>query len=148
MEFLTSLHGLGDWGLVALRIAIGAIFWVHGTQKKAMWKIPATPPQSGAEAGKQPAMPKNMLYIMRILSVAEPLGALAMFAGFLTQLAALGFCIIMLGALNLKINKWKAPFTARDVLGWEFDLMILSGCIALVLLGGGNFALDRLVFGL
>lgn len=118
-------------GLLALRLAIGAIFWVHGTQKKAMWKM-----------APSEQMPAKMLSTMKILSVAEPLGALAMFAGFLTRPAAAGLGIIMIGAINLKKNKWKMPFTSMDKLGWEFDLIILAGCVTLFFMGGGSWSVD------
>lgn len=127
---------MSDIGLLALRLAIGAIFWVHGTQKKAMWKM------SPSEQ-----MPAKMLTTMKILSIAEPLGALAMFAGFLTRPAAAGLGIIMFGALYLKKNKWNMPFTAMDKLGWEFDLIILAGCVALLSMGGGSWSVDAF-FGL
>lgn len=118
-------------GLLTLRLAIGAIFWVHGTQKKAMWKM-------------QPSeqMPAKMISTMKILSIVEPLGALALFFGFLTQFAAAGLGIIMLGAIHLKKNKWKVPFTAMEKNGWEFDLIILAGCIALLSMGGGSWSVD------
>jgi uncharacterized membrane protein YphA (DoxX/SURF4 family) len=122
---------MNDIGLLALRLAIGAIFWVHGVPKKAHWK--ALPPGQA---------PDQMRPVMRILAIAEPLGALAMFAGFLTRPAAIGFGIIMLGAIHLKKNKWKMPFTAMDKLGWEFDLLILAGCVALLSMGGGSWSVD------
>lgn len=125
---------MSNIGLLALRLAIGAIFWVHGTQKKAMWKM-------------QPSeqMPVKMISMMKFLSIVEPLGAIAMFAGFLTRPAALGLGIIMLGALHLKKNKWKMPFTAMDKNGWEFDLIILAGCVALLTTGGGSWSVDALL---
>ncbi len=100
MNFLVSLNDLTDWGLLALRLAIAAIFLVHGMQKRAMWN---------AQPSEQ--MPAQMLRIIRILSIAEPLGGLAMVLGFLTQFASVGLGIIMLGAINLKVSwgEWK-PF--------------------------------------
>lgn len=118
-------------GLLAIRLAIGAIFWVHGTQKKAMRK--AQPSEK---------MPADLLSKMKILSYVEPLGALAMFAGFFTKIAAVGLAVIMLGAIYMKRETWKVPFTAWDKTGWEFDLMILAGCIALVAMGPGYWSLD------
>jgi len=83
---------------------------------------------------------------MRLFSIAEPIGALAMAVGFLTQWAALGFIIIMLGAINFKINKWKSPFSAQDKTGWEFDFIILAANTAILLLGAGALSLDKLFF--
>ncbi|HKZ36952.1 MAG TPA: DoxX family protein, partial [Chryseolinea sp.] len=124
MQFFLLLHQWQDFGLIVLRLAIGAIFLVHGTGKWAMW---ATKPSDYMSAG--------MLNLMRFLSIVEPLGAIAILAGFLTQLAAAGLSIIMLGAIYLKITAWKSPFSANDKLGWEFDFVIIGGAISLFLSG-------------
>ncbi len=92
-------------------------------------------------------MPAKMINLMRLLSVCEPLGAIAMFSGFLVQPAALGLSLIMLGAIYLKITKWKTPFKAENTTGWEFDLLILAASITLIILGGGAWSLDNLIFG-
>ena len=137
MEFFANLHQFGDWGLLALRVAVGAIFFVHGTQKWAMWKM-------------QPSeqMPAGMLTLMKFLSIVEPLGALAVLGGFFTQLAAAGLGIIMIGAITLKKMMIKIPFSAQDKTGWEFDFIILAACIALFVLGAGSIGLDEIIFGI
>ena len=126
MDFFTNLNQFSDWGLFVLRIAIGVIFFIHGKQKLAMWKM-------------QPSeqMPLKMLSLMKFLSIVEPLGAFAVIGGFLTQLAAAGLGIIMIGAIWLKISMLKIPFTAQDKTGWEFDLILLAANIAILFSGGG-----------
>jgi len=125
MNYLLALHSFSDWGLLAVRLALFGIFWVHGRGK----------------AGS--TMP-----IMRVLSICEPLGALAVLAGLLTQPAALGFVAVMIGAIYSKIYKWKVPFKADDKTGWEFDLLILAASIMLIISGAGAFSLDRMLLGL
>ncbi|MBI2444371.1 MAG: DoxX family protein [Candidatus Magasanikbacteria bacterium] len=105
--------------------------------KWKMWKM--TPSEQ---------MPSGMLSLMKFLSVVEPLGGIAVLLGFLTQLAAAGLGLVMLGALRFKLGVWKMPFMAQDKTGWEFDLLILAAAIALFLMGGGAFGLDPYVFGL
>ena len=136
MDFFILLHSFTDWGLLALRLVIGVIFLVHGLPKWKNWQ---------AKPSKD--MPASMIKIMRILSIAEPLGGVAVIAGFLTQLATLGLMIIMLGAISSKM-KWHIPFSAHDNTGWEFDLLILTACFALYFTGAGMFGLDRMLFGL
>ena len=137
VDILTNLHTYGDWGLLALRIALGVIFIVHGAAKLAMWH--------SAPAGSPP---NPMAGIMKILSIAEPLGGAAIIVGFLTQPAALGLAIIMVGAMYFKTQKWKIKFWAMDNTGWEFDFLILASSIALVTLGAGAISLDSQLFGL
>lgn len=136
MSLLISLHSYSDWGLLALRLALAATFWVHGRSKAKMWKM-------------QPSeqMPASMIKQMKLLSVCEPLGALAMLSGLLVQPAALGFCIVMLGAIYMKTSKWKVGFKVDNTNGWEFDLMILAASLMVLLAGAGAFSLDRLVLG-
>ncbi len=39
MSVLSSLHQFSDWGVLALRLGVGTVFLVHGSQKRAMWKM-------------------------------------------------------------------------------------------------------------
>ncbi len=100
MGFFFSLHQFSDFALLALRIALGAVFLTHGLGKRKLWST-----QPSAQ------MPAGMLRNLRILSIAEPAGALGMLVGFLTQLAALGLVIAMLGALQFLITKVHRKFT-------------------------------------
>ncbi len=120
-------------GLLLVRITIGIIFLVHGIQKFKMWKM-------------QPSeqLPAPMLTIMRILSVAEPLGGLALLGGFLTRIAAAGIGIIMLGAMDLKIRRLKRKFTGDG--GWELDLILLGVALLLILTGAGHISVDALIW--
>lgn len=123
-----DLHAYTDWGLLALRLGIGIIFLVHGYQKMKLWK---------AQPSVQ--MPAGMLNLMRFLSIAETLGAIAVLSGFLTQLAALGLGIIMIGAAHMKMSKWGKKFTGDG--GWELDFIIFAACVALMILGPGTFGI-------
>lgn len=137
MSFFASLHASQDWGLLVLRLVVAATFLAHGRAKWGMWK------QKPSDK-----MPASMLNIMRLLSICEPLGGAALILGFLTQLAALGLAIIMLGALNLKIRTMKTPYMGTEKAGWEWELLILGGNVALFFAGGGAIALDHVWFGL
>ena len=135
MSILSSLHQLGDWGLLALRLGVGITFLVHGSQKRAMWKM-----QPSAQ------LPAGLLSLLRVLSVAEPLGGLATIFGLLTQVAAVGFILVMLGAIRLKVTQLHKGFSGDG--GWEFEFLLLVGAIALLFLGAGRFSLDRVVLGI
>ncbi len=134
MGILSNLHHFSDWGLLALRLGVGTVFLVHGSQKRAMWKM-----QPSAQ------MPATMLTLLRVLSVAEPLGGLATLSGLLTQAAAAGFILDMSGAIRLKVTQWHKGFSGDG--GWEFEFLLLVGAIALLFLGAGRFSLDHLILG-
>lgn len=135
MGVLSNLHQFSDWGLVVLRLGVGTVFLVHGSQKRAMWKM-----QPSAQ------MPAGLLALLRVLSVAEPLGGLAMLGGLLTQVAAAGFILEMSGAIRLKVMQLHKGFSGDG--GWEFEFVLLVGAFALLVLGAGRYSLDRLVFGI
>ncbi len=124
------LYQFDDLGLLALRIAIGTIFLVHGKNKFGMWKT-----KTGEPAGP-------MSSIMRFLAVVEPLGGLALLVGFLTPFASIGLALIMIGAMYFKMTKWHTGMVSQNGTGWELDLVILAGCIALMTLGAGAWSLD------
>ena len=123
-----QLIEFSDIGLFLLRLAIGISFLVHGSQKLAMWKM---------KPSEQ--MPSGMLNLMRFLSITELLGGLAIIAGFLTQLAALGFVVIMAGAIYFKVFVWKKKFSEAG--GWELDLILLAASLVILFSGGGLIAL-------
>lgn len=118
-----------NWALLALRIAVGVTFIVHGVQKQAMWKMQPTE-----------QLPAPFLRLLRFLSIVEPLGGVALLAGLLTPFAAAGLAIIMLGAINLKSRTLHKGFTGDG--GWELDFTLLAANAALFLMGAGAWSLD------
>ncbi len=128
---MPSLHKYGDVGLLVLRLVIGIIFLYHGLMK---WQM------------------EDPNTIFTILKFAEPLGGAALILGVLTQLASLGLTIIMLGAIYMKMTGFgqgafspSTTFAPQGGTGWEFDLMIVAGCIALLIMGAGSWSVDAKV---
>lgn len=125
----SSLYFYGDFGLLALRLVLAAIFLVHGLPKL---KNPAGIAQAiGASSGMGLAV-----------GLAETLGGVSVGLGVFTQLGAAALAVVMLGALYFKINRWQMPFTAMDKMGWEFDLLLLASALLLVVSGAGSLSLD------
>ena len=118
-------------GILVLRLALAAIFFVHGLQKWRMW---------GMEPSEQ--LHSSMLTILKILSVAEPLAALALVIGYLTPFASIGLIIEMLGVINLKINVLHLQFREDIGSGWEFEFLILAALVCLLLTGPGRFSIE------
>lgn len=127
----SSLQKYGDVGLLVLRLAIGAIFIYHGTLK---WNI------------------EDPNTTMAVLKFLEPIAGIALILGVVTQIAALLLGIVMLGAIYMKMTgfgqgalDFAGTFAPQGGTGWEFDLMILSGCIALLLMGAGSISADGMM---
>ena len=124
-----------EWGLLALRLAIGAIFIVHG------WpKVTGARGMAAAMGGGE-AKPV-MVGVLTLQGIVEIGGGILMILGVLTQLVALAFAIIMIGAIVLKGTQWRTEFMAQQTTGWEFDLVLLAGNILLFLTGPGEIAIQ------
>jgi|SRR3989344_8878168 len=122
---------LEDYGLLALRIALGIIFLYHGYPKI---KNPKMMAQTFGNT------------FPLVLGLVEFVAGILILFGLYTQFAAIAFIIIMLGALYYKITKWKISFFAQNTTGWEFDLLILAASIALLSLGAGAYSIDFTLF--
>ncbi|HXX64400.1 MAG TPA: DoxX family protein [Bacteroidota bacterium] len=131
MKLTTTLMKWNSVGVLVLRLAIAVIFFVHGAHKWGMW---------GMEPSAE--MHASMLLIIKILSIAEPLAALAITIGYLTPIATIGLIVDMLGAINLKMNITNTPFMGMPAPGWEFEFMILAGLICLLFVGPGKYSID------
>jgi putative oxidoreductase len=137
MVFFFWLHQFADVALLILRFTLGTIFLLHGIPKKGLWSA-----QPSAQ------MPASMLTKLRILSIAEPAGALGLIFGLLTQLAALGLVIVMAGAIQFLVTTVHRKFKEQHAPGWEFEFMLLVSALLLAIFGGGKYALDRVIFGI
>jgi len=73
------------------------------------------------------------------LGVAEILGSLGIAFGVLSQLAAIGLILIMLGAIQKKIFVWHIDFWASN--GWHYDLMLVVMNLVIVFTGGGRYSI-------
>jgi putative oxidoreductase len=117
-----------DWGLLALRLMVAVVFFASG------WKHAKDPQGRAQSIGGSPAF-------TRFLGVAEMAGALGIAFGVLTQLAAIGLILVMLGAIYKKIFVWKTGFWGEKTYGWHYDLMLLVMCLVIAVTGGGRFVL-------
>ncbi len=126
---LSSLHRYGDAAMLVLRVVIGAIFIAHGVMKFDLWQQPAA----------------GMNIVMMILSVAEPLGGLALILGVLAQWASLGLCVVMVGAIYMKQFTWGGSFIGTSGPAWEFDAVLLASLLVLLCYGPGRLSLGGML---
>jgi uncharacterized membrane protein YphA (DoxX/SURF4 family) len=83
------------------------------------------------------------LTILKFLSIAEPLGGIAMIVGFWTPLTAIGMSLLMLAVINMKINMMHLDFIAQQSTGWELDFTLLCALLCILLVGSGKFSLEK-----
>lgn len=123
-------------GIAVLRIVLGVVFLGHGWMKVSMGHAAMV---GGFTHMGVPA-PEITSFLVTWL---EFLGGIALIAGFLTRLVALGLAIDMLGAIAFVHGK-NGFFLPT---GAEFVIMLCAASIALLLAGPGCVALDSIVFG-
>ncbi|MGC2697421.1 MAG: DoxX family protein [Candidatus Angelobacter sp.] len=125
-----QLAQFADIGLLLLRLMVGIVFagsgWSH-------LKDPETRSQSiGMSKG-----------FTVFLGMAELAGALGVVFGVLTQLAAAGLVLLMLGAIQKKIFVWKTGFWGKHGTdGWHYDLMLVVMNLVIIFTNGGRFVLS------
>jgi putative oxidoreductase len=124
-------------GRLLLRLAVGATFFVHGTQKLFGWFGGYGPQGTGgffASQGYRYGVPMAVL-----AGLAEAGGGVFLALGLLTPLACAAIAIVMLNAI------FAVTLKRGFLLGSELELMYLVTVVALAAIGPGRFSLDRAI---
>jgi putative oxidoreductase len=125
---LVHLEQFTDYALVFLRLMVGLVFIDSG------YNDLKNPRARSANIG----VPERFGIF---LGAAELLGGVAVIIGFLTQLAALGLILVMLGAIQKKIFVWKTGFWGKNGLGWNYELNFISMLVVIICTNGGRFVI-------
>lgn len=123
---LPWLLQLSDAALLFIRLLVGLVFITSG------WSHAKDPVTRGKSIGMSPGF-------TRFLGIAELAGGLGVAVGVLTQLAALGLILIMLGAIHRKIFVWHTGFWGKHSDGWHYDLLFVVMCLVIATTGGGRY---------
>lgn len=127
-------------GLLILRVVIGGILVGHGAQKLfGWWGGPGMTGWKGAMTRMRIRPPVLWAWTS---ALAESLGGVAMILGLLTPLASFAIIGSMLVAVSLV--HWPRGFWVNKG-GYEFNLSIIAGSLALALAGPGTYSLDALL---
>ncbi|HWE25182.1 MAG TPA: DoxX family protein, partial [Myxococcales bacterium] len=128
-----------DYAALVMRLFLGVVFFGHGAQKVLGWW--GGPGARGtiqvfAKAGLPPV-------VSVLIMAAEFGGALLLFIGFLTRLAAIGIGCVMVAAILMvhsKVGFFMNWFGNQKGEGYEYHLLAVALCIALLITGGGAFS--------
>jgi putative oxidoreductase len=124
-----------DLGLLALRLALGVVFVMHGGQKLFVLG-------PGGVAGFLGSLGVPFPAVNAWLVIAAELGGgLALLAGALTRLAGLATALTMIVAMTT-VHLANGFFLPA---GYEFTLTLLLASVAIVLTGPGAFSVDALI---
>jgi putative oxidoreductase len=120
------LYGYADVALLLMRLLVGLVFVTSG------WKHASDAVERAKSIGMS-------VEFTRFLGIAELAGGLGVMFGVLTQWAALGLILVMLGAIQKKIAVWKTGFWGKHSDGWHYDLLFIVMCLVIATTGGGRY---------
>ena len=137
----------GNISALVARIAIGIVIFPHGAQKLFGWF--GGYGFSGTMAFLTGTV--HLPYILAVLVILlESIGALFVFLGLFTRIAALGIALQFLGVMftmhwqNGFFMNWSG---AQKGEGIEFFLLLLALSIILMITGGGKASVDAAITG-
>jgi putative oxidoreductase len=125
---LPQLLPFSDAALLSLRLVVAVVFFESGRRHAA------DPLGRAASIGLSPGL-------TRFLGLGEMAAALGVGLGVLTQVAALGLILIMLGAIQKKVFVWNTGFWGEKTYGWHYDLTYLVASLVILTTGGGRLVL-------
>jgi len=134
-----------DLSRTLLRVLLGIVFIPHGAQKLLGWF-------GGKGFSATLQMFTSGLHIPLIFAIlailVESIGAVALITGFLTRIAAFGIAVDMIFAISLVHLKngffmnWAGQQKGE---GFEYHILVVAIALALMIKGGGRWALDRMI---
>jgi putative oxidoreductase len=138
-------HTADSWSLLILRLAVGIVIFPHGAQKLFGWF-------GGHGFSASMGFFTDKMHIPAFFAflaiMAESLGSMGLMIGFLTRVAAFGVLCNMIVAVWLV--HWKNGFFINWVgqqrgEGFEYHILVIAMCLALLISGGGKWSVDRTI---
>jgi putative oxidoreductase len=125
-----------NWGLTILRVVVGIVYLVHGSQKLFVYGLVGVQGAFGQMGIPAPSV------MGPFIALLEFVGGILLIFGFLTRWVALLFALEMVVAI-LKVHLSGGFFMPR---GYEYALTLCAASAALALAGPGAAALDHAIF--
>jgi len=135
-----------DTAAFILRVMLGAVFFPHGAQKLFGWF--GGYGFSGTMAAFTDKM--GIPAVLAFLAImAESVGALAVIAGFMTRIGALGIgtnMVVAIFMVHLPNGFFMNWFGNKQGEGFEYHLLAIAIALALIIKGGGRWSVDRIMW--
>jgi putative oxidoreductase len=129
-----------DYGILLLRVVIGALVAAHGGRRLFGWFGGRGRTGTVAYFASLGYRVPHLAWLL--VGVAELLGGLLLVAGLATPLASLMVAVVALNAIA--VARWRSGlFVSRG--GFELDVVLVTVVTALAVSGPGRVSLDRLI---
>ena len=129
-----------------VRVVLAIVFFAHGSQKMLGWF-------GGSGFSKTVHYFTTQGHLPMIAAVlvvlAEFFGSIGLFFGFLTRIAALGICGVMIGAIAMvhAPNGFFMNWTGHQGgEGFEYHLLVLAMAAPLFVWGAGALSVDGAIY--
>lgn len=141
MLSLPGLHRFAPHAPVVVRVIVGAVFVAYGWQKLTVMG----PAAFGSNMLGELGLPAPVV-LGHLVTWLEVVGGLLLIAGLLTRVLALVFTAQLLVAMALVKSDlgFIAPADAA-LPGMSFDLALVAGLMAIVVLGPGRPSVDHAI---
>ncbi len=134
-----------SWSTLIIRVMLGIVMFPHGAQK-----LFGLFGGYGFSASMSTFTDKMHIpaFFAFLAIMAEGLGSMGLIIGFLTRVAAFGILCNMIVAIwmvhwpNGFFMNW---FGTQKGEGFEYHLLAIAICLALLISGGGKWSLDRAI---
>jgi len=134
-----------DYAVLILRILLGVVFFPHGMQKLLGWY------GGPGFSGTMQLFTTDMgipAFLAFLAIIAEGLGSLGLLMGLLTRASAFGIAVNMV--VCVKMAHWQNGFFMnwfgnQKGEGFEYHLLVIAICIALMIKGGGALSIDKAI---
>jgi putative oxidoreductase len=134
---MKRIPGPVDWGLLLLRLVLGGTFLLHGSQK-LLGAFGGQGFGAFAASVARLGLPGPPAVWASLAAGSEFVGGLAVLLGVLTEFGAAAIAFTMIVAI-WKVHGRNGFFAGQG--GYEYNLLILAVCAALILAGPGWIAL-------
>lgn len=134
-----------DWTGLVMRLTIGLIIFPHGAQKMLGWF-------QGPGFSKEMEHLTVHMHLPWLISISviliEFFGAISLIIGLASRVWAIIFGILFTGIIftaHLEYGFFMNWFGHQKGKGYEYHLLVIGLCIALLLNGSGKYSADQLI---
>jgi putative oxidoreductase len=133
------------WTGLVLRVMLAMVIFSHGGQKLFGW----FGGQGFVATLDTFTVKMHIPLIFALLAIiAESIGSMALFIGLLTRVAAFGiFCVLVVAIwmVHWQHGFFMNWFGQKKGEGFEYHLLGIGLCVALMIAGGGKWSIDRMI---
>ncbi len=139
------LNSSGDWMGLILRLTAGVVMLPHGLQKAFGMFGGAGFKASMNYFTVTMKLPWAISFAVIFLEV---IGSIGLITGALSRIWAIGLIAVMIGAIvttNAKNGMFMNWYGNQNGEGYEYHLLFIGICLAIVVCGSGKFSIDGML---